>query len=94
MKIDFEKAANYFLELSSEQRLAILSILSEGKAKVSSVAKLLDASIPEVFRNFERLGFKKMLEEGKIERKMIEKCKNHRYPKREKSMCYVSHNGR
>jgi predicted transcriptional regulator len=55
MKLDFEETANYFLELSSEQRLAILFRLSEGKTKVSALARELDATIPEVFRNFERL---------------------------------------
>ncbi len=48
-------SANEFLELSSEQRLAILLRLNEQNSKVSVLAKELDATVPEVFRNFERL---------------------------------------
>ena len=48
-------AAGEFLELSSEQRLAILLKLQHAKSKVSVVAKELGATMPEVFRNFERL---------------------------------------
>jgi predicted transcriptional regulator len=55
MKGDYERTANDFLELSSEQRLAILFRLYNGKSKVSVIAKELDATVPEVFRNFERL---------------------------------------
>jgi predicted transcriptional regulator len=44
-----------FLEISSEQRLAILLRLSENKSKVSAIAKDLGATVPEVYRNFERL---------------------------------------
>ncbi|MDE1828875.1 MAG: transcriptional regulator [Thaumarchaeota archaeon] len=47
--------ASEFLELSSEQRLAILQKLYQSKSKVSVVAKELGATVPEVFRNFERL---------------------------------------
>ena len=52
---DYESSANEFLELASEQRLAILLRLNEQKSKVSVLAKELDATVPEVFRNFERL---------------------------------------
>ncbi len=55
MGTDFESAASDFLELASEQRLAILSSMQEGPVKISNVAKDLDATVPEVFRNFERL---------------------------------------
>src|SRR5713226_549922 len=55
MKQDFDSSANEFLELASEQRLAILLRLNEQKSKISVLAKELDATVPEVFRNFERL---------------------------------------
>src|SRR5207245_5681859 len=55
MKQDFDSSANEFLELAREQRLAILSRLYEQKSKVSILAKELDATVPEVYRNFERL---------------------------------------
>jgi len=44
-----------FLELSGEQRLEIISRLFHKKSKVSVIAKELDTSVQEVFRNFERL---------------------------------------
>ena len=50
-----ENIANDFLELSSEQRLGILLRLYEKKLTISSMAKLLDATVPEVYRNFQRL---------------------------------------
>src|SRR2546425_3340093 len=56
VKQDFDSSANEFLELASEQRLAILLRLYEQKSKVSILAKELDATVPEVYRNFERLG--------------------------------------
>ncbi|NHH96815.1 hypothetical protein DYY66_2191 [Candidatus Nitrosotalea sp. FS] len=52
---DHEDTANTFLELASEQRLAILLKLQEGPVKVSTIAKELGATVPEVYRNFERL---------------------------------------
>ena len=55
MEQDYESSANEFLELASEQRLAILLRLNKQKSKVSILAKELDATVPEVFRNFERL---------------------------------------
>ncbi|MGI0087151.1 MAG: helix-turn-helix transcriptional regulator [Nitrosotalea sp.] len=48
-------AAGEFLELSSEQRLTIVLKLQQTKSKVSVIAKELGATMPEVFRNFERL---------------------------------------
>jgi predicted transcriptional regulator len=55
MKDDYEKAANDFMELASEQRLAILSKMQYEPVKISTVARELDATVPEVYRNFERL---------------------------------------
>jgi|SRR5579872_3281392 len=52
---DYEKMADDFLELSSRQRLGILLRLLDKKSKVSIIAKDLDATVPEVYRNFERL---------------------------------------
>ena len=48
-------AAGEFLELSSEQRLSIVLRLQQSRSKVSVIAKELGATMPEVFRNFERL---------------------------------------
>ena len=50
-----EKIANDFLEIASEQRLSIILKLNEKKSKISSMAKELDATVPEVHRNFKRL---------------------------------------
>lgn len=55
MKPDYQNSAKEFLEISSEQRLAILLRLNQNKSKVSILAKELDATMPEVYRNFERL---------------------------------------
>ncbi len=55
VKKGWESAAADFLELASEQRLEILSRLYDQNQKVSTVAKEIDATVPEVFRNFERL---------------------------------------
>ncbi len=55
MDYNYERTASDFLELASEQRLAILLKLQDGTTKVSNVAKDLDATVPEVYRNFERL---------------------------------------
>lgn len=43
------------LELASEQRLNILLNLSEKEGKISELAKKLNATVPEVHRNFRRL---------------------------------------
>ena len=55
MNYQYESAANDFLELSSEQRLGILLKLLEVKSKISPIAKEMGATVPEVYRNFERL---------------------------------------
>lgn len=55
VKKGLDSAAADFLELASEQRLEILSRLYEQNQKVSTVAKDIEATVPEVFRNFERL---------------------------------------
>ncbi|HYL66723.1 MAG TPA: transcriptional regulator [Nitrosopumilaceae archaeon] len=55
MNYDYEKFADDFLELASQQRLGILLRLSDKKSKVSIIAKELGATVPEVYRNFERL---------------------------------------
>ena len=55
MTYDYEKIASNFLELSSEQRLAIILRLLENKSSVSKIAKELQATVPEVYRNFARL---------------------------------------
>lgn len=55
MEYKTEDIAKQLFELASEQRLEILFRLNECKSSVSKIAKALDATIPEVFRNFERL---------------------------------------
>jgi predicted transcriptional regulator len=55
MNYDYEKFADDFLELASQQRLGILLRLLDKKSKVSIIAKELGATVPEVYRNFERL---------------------------------------
>lgn len=55
MNYQYESAANDFLELASEQRLGILLKLLEEKSKISVIAKEMEATVPEVYRNFERL---------------------------------------
>ena len=52
---DAEKTASMFLELSSEQRLKIILRVEQGKTKMSVLAKELDATVPEIHRNFTRL---------------------------------------
>ena len=55
--LDFkaQDIAKDLFEISSEQRLEILFRLHEGNSTVSVIAKELEATMPEVFRNFERL---------------------------------------
>jgi len=53
--MNVEQTAREFLEISSEQRLNILLRLSKQQSKISTLAKELDATMPEVFRNFERM---------------------------------------
>ncbi|MGQ0638457.1 MAG: helix-turn-helix transcriptional regulator [Nitrososphaerota archaeon] len=55
MSYQYESAANDFLELASEQRLGILLKLLKEKSKISIIAKEMNATVPEVYRNFERL---------------------------------------
>lgn len=50
-----ETLAQEFLEISSEQRLRIILNLKERNSKISDMAKKLDATVPEVHRNFTRL---------------------------------------
>jgi len=50
-----EDFAQYFLEVSSEQRLKIIQLINEKEFKLSELAKKLDATTPEVHRNLERL---------------------------------------
>jgi predicted transcriptional regulator len=52
---DSEKIANEFLELASEQRLNILKNLAEKNLNISKLAKLLEATNPEIHRNVGRL---------------------------------------
>jgi len=55
--LDFKakEIAKDLFELASEQRLEILFRLKEEKSTVSVIAKNLGATMPEVFRNFDRL---------------------------------------
>ena len=55
MSLSPEEIASDFLEIASEQRLSILLKLSEKKYKMSIMAKELDATVPEIHRNFTRL---------------------------------------
>ena len=50
-----EDIAKNLFEIASEQRLEILFRLQEKKSTVSVIAKQLEATVPEVFRNFNRL---------------------------------------
>lgn len=50
-----EKIAKELFEIASQQRLGILFYLQEEKSTVSKLAKKLDATVPEVFRNVDRL---------------------------------------
>ena len=65
MVVDYEKSAQSFLELASEQRLAILDNLRENESKLSALAKLLDSTPPEVFRNLQRLEKSSLIEKKK-----------------------------
>ena len=55
MTLNSEKIASDFLELASEQRLNILKNLEKEDLNISKLAKMLDASNPEVHRNVGRL---------------------------------------
>lgn len=55
MDFDAEKISNDFLELASEQRLNILQNLRKKNLNITKLAKILDATNPEVHRNVGRL---------------------------------------
>ena len=55
MGLSIEEIAEEFLEVASGQRLNILVCLNEEKISISNMAKKLDATVPEVHRNFTRL---------------------------------------
>lgn len=52
---DAGKVAEEFFQISSEQRLSMILKLSENPLKLSELAKSLNATVPEVRRNLERL---------------------------------------
>src|SRR5574338_621432 len=52
---DYEEVASDILQIASEQRLKILLKLQEKNSNVTSMAKELDSTVAELFRNFERL---------------------------------------
>jgi predicted transcriptional regulator len=55
MNSDFSKIAPEILEMSSEQRLAIIDILSKQNSKLFEIVKTLSATSSEVHRNLSRL---------------------------------------
>ena len=55
MDFKIQDIAKDLFELSSEQRLEILFRLHKGNSTISVIAKELGSSMPEVFRNFDRL---------------------------------------
>lgn len=55
MNHNLEDYAQYFLEVSSEQRLKIIQLVNEKEYRLSELAKKLEATTPEVHRNLERL---------------------------------------
>ena len=55
MDLSISQTASEFLELASEQRLSIIQNLEESNYTISNMAKKLDATVPEVHRNFSRL---------------------------------------
>ena len=55
MNQNLEDYAQYFLEVSSEQRLKIIQLLDENEYRLSELTKKLGATKPEVHRNLERL---------------------------------------
>ena len=65
MELNSEKIANDFLELASEQRLNILINLAEKNLNISKLAKLLDATSPEIHRNVHRLTKTGLIEKTK-----------------------------
>jgi len=65
VELNSEKIANDFLELASEQRLNILINLAEKNLNISKLAKLLDATSPEIHRNVHRLTKTGLIEKTK-----------------------------
>ncbi len=61
MNSDFSKIAPEILELSSEQRLAIIEILSKHRSKLTEIVKELSATTSEVHRNLSRLSKAKII---------------------------------
>ena len=61
----YDKAAEYFLELASSQRLHILFKLLANKCTPTGVAKELDVTKQEVHRNFTRLEEAGLIEKDK-----------------------------
>ena len=57
-----DDVAGEFLEIASAQRLSIITLLYEEKFTISAMAKKLDATVPEVHRNFGRLTKAKIIE--------------------------------
>ena len=55
MNHNLEDYAQYFLEVSSEQRLKIIQLVNEKEFRLSELAKKLNATTPEVHRNLDRL---------------------------------------
>ena len=64
--LDFKinEIAKDLFEVASEQRLEILFRLKEDKSTISVIAKKLGATMPEVFRNFERLAKAGLIEKN------------------------------
>jgi len=57
-----KKIAQDIFEIASEQRLSIILKLNEKRSRLVSMAKELDATAPEVKRNFDRLLKAKLIE--------------------------------
>ena len=55
MSYDSDMVAKDFLELASSLRLGIIFKLFEKRSTLSAVARELNTTVPEVYRNFERL---------------------------------------
>jgi len=55
MDHNLEDYAQYFLEVSSEQRLKIIQLINDKEYRLSELAKKLEATTPEVHRNLDRL---------------------------------------
>ncbi|MFB5612246.1 MAG: helix-turn-helix transcriptional regulator [Nitrosarchaeum sp.] len=62
MNLNSQRISEDFLELASEQRIAILFLLLEKKLTISKIAQELDASAPEIHRNITRMLKNKLVE--------------------------------